>query len=194
MTNAELAILSLIVEQPRYGYEIEKVIEERGMREWTEVGFSSIYYVLKKLEGAELVHGRLQQQAGRGPARKVYRVTDEGRAAWHEGTIEALSMPQRCYMPFQLGLANLPGLSRADGVTAVERYRERLAQQRDQLRARYQGEGFETPHHVRAMFELSLALIEAEIAWIEQFIFALREDQVPSALESARHLQVRKKK
>ena len=54
MTNAELAILSLVVEQPRHGYEIERVIGERGMREWTEVGFSTIYSLLKKLEGAEI--------------------------------------------------------------------------------------------------------------------------------------------
>ena len=53
MTNAELAILSLIGESPRHGYEIEQVIEARGMREWTEIGFSSIYYLLKKLEKAD---------------------------------------------------------------------------------------------------------------------------------------------
>ena len=46
MTSAEFAILTLIVEQPRHGYEIEQVIEQRGMRQWTEVGFSSIYYLL----------------------------------------------------------------------------------------------------------------------------------------------------
>jgi len=31
MTNAELAVLSLIAEQPRHGYEIEQVIEERAL-------------------------------------------------------------------------------------------------------------------------------------------------------------------
>ena len=35
MTNAELAVLSLVAEKPRHGYEIEQVIEERGMRDWT---------------------------------------------------------------------------------------------------------------------------------------------------------------
>ena len=50
MTNPELAILSLIAEKPRHGYDIEQVIEARGMREWTEIGFSSIYYLLNKLE------------------------------------------------------------------------------------------------------------------------------------------------
>jgi len=32
MTNAELAILSLIVEKSRHGYEIDQVIEAREMR------------------------------------------------------------------------------------------------------------------------------------------------------------------
>ncbi|HUV26505.1 MAG TPA: PadR family transcriptional regulator, partial [Anaerolineales bacterium] len=61
MTNAELAILSLIAEQPRHGYDIEQVIEARGMREWTEIGFSSIYYLLNKLEKDGMIESHLQQ-------------------------------------------------------------------------------------------------------------------------------------
>ena len=179
MTNAELAILSLIVEKPRHGYEIEQVIEERGMREWTEVGFSSIYYILKKLESAGLLHGRLEQQAGRGPARKVYAVTDPGRAAWHKAAVEALSTQQRPNMPFQLGLANLPGLEIDECVTAVRQYRDKLVQQRDHVRGRNQQEGEKAPLHVKAMFDLSLTLIEAELGWIEGFIDELSADQVP---------------
>src|SRR4030042_1259702 len=109
MTNAELAILSLVGEQPRHGYEIEQVIEERGMRDWTEVGFSSIYYLLKKLEQEGLVEGRLEV-AERGPARKVYHPTPAGWEAMHAGVLEALSVPQRAYPPLQLGLSNLPGI------------------------------------------------------------------------------------
>jgi DNA-binding PadR family transcriptional regulator len=179
MTNAELAILSLVVEQRRHGYEIEQVIEQRGMREWTDVGFSSIYYILKKLESAGLVDGRLEQQAGRGPARKVYAVTEDGRAAWHAATVEVLSTPQRPNMPLQLGLANLPGLTKSERVTAVRQYRDRLAQQRDHVRARYQQEGQAPPHHVKAMFDHSLTLMEAQLAWIEGFIDELSADKVP---------------
>ena len=54
MTEAELAVLSLLIETPRHRYQIEQVIEERGMREWTAVGFSSIYYLLRKLEKKNL--------------------------------------------------------------------------------------------------------------------------------------------
>ena len=178
MTNAKLAILSLVVEQPRHGYEIEQVIEQRGMRECADVGFSSIYYILKKLENAGLIDGRLEQQAGRGPARKVYAVTETGRAAWHAATVEALSTPQRPNMLLQLGLVNLPGLTRGERVTAMRHYRDRLAQQRDHVRTRYQQEGQTPPLHVKAMFDHSLTLMEAELAWVEQFLDELSSGQV----------------
>jgi len=78
MTNAELAILSLISETPRHGYEIEQIIEKRGMREWTEIGFSSIYYLLNKLEKAGQVESQLIPTQGRGSARRVYQITAGG--------------------------------------------------------------------------------------------------------------------
>ena len=110
MTNAELAILSLVAEQPMHGYQIEQVIEQRGMREWTEIGFSSIYYLLKKLEGKKLVEGQLEETE-RGPARKVYHITQAGECALPTAMIEALSEPQRQYSNFPLGLGNLPVVS-----------------------------------------------------------------------------------
>jgi DNA-binding PadR family transcriptional regulator len=70
MTNAELVLLNLIAEQPRHGYDIEQAIEERGMREWTEIGFSSIYYMLRKLRREKLIEGKLEETSS-GPARKV---------------------------------------------------------------------------------------------------------------------------
>ena len=55
LTDAELLLLGLVAEMPRHGYELDQVIEERGMREWTQIGFSSIYFVLGKLQKLGLV-------------------------------------------------------------------------------------------------------------------------------------------
>ncbi|MEQ9246341.1 MAG: PadR family transcriptional regulator, partial [Nitratireductor sp.] len=55
LTDAELLLLGLVAEMPRHGYELEQIIDTRGMREWTQVGFSSIYFVLGKLEKSGLV-------------------------------------------------------------------------------------------------------------------------------------------
>lgn len=58
----EELILGLLAEQPRHGYQIEKLIEDREMRRWTEVGFSSIYYVLDKLEKKSLLKVHQQKE------------------------------------------------------------------------------------------------------------------------------------
>ncbi|MDX5348828.1 MAG: PadR family transcriptional regulator, partial [Hymenobacteraceae bacterium] len=69
------------------------VIETRNMRDWTEIGFSSIYHILNRLEKNDYLAACLEPSEGRGPARKVYEVTEHGRAAWHRATIEVLSNP-----------------------------------------------------------------------------------------------------
>ena len=173
MTNAELAILSLVAERPRYGYEIEQVIEERGMREWTEVGFSSIYYLLKKLERKGLVEGRLEE-AERGPARKVYQATPAGMEARHGALLEALSVPSPCYPPLQLGLANLPGIPQDEAVAALQQYRAALEERQAHVQAGWDRQK-PLPYFVEAMFDYSITLIEAEKGWIEKLIRRIEE-------------------
>ena len=174
MTNAELAILTLVAERPRHGYEIEQVIAERGMREWTEIGFSSIYYLLKKLERDGLIEGKLEE-AQRGPARKVYRLTPPGGEALHHGVLEALSVPQRGYPSVLLGLSSLPAVPVPQAVDALRKYRAALMDRQTQLRERWSNQQ-PLPYFVDALFTYSLALLETEIKWIADFITQLEEE------------------
>jgi DNA-binding PadR family transcriptional regulator len=50
LSDVELTLLSLVAEGPRYGSEIEQLIERRGLREWLIVGRDSFYYILYRLE------------------------------------------------------------------------------------------------------------------------------------------------
>jgi len=138
MTDAELAVLSLVVETPRHAYEIERVIAERGMRDWTDIGFSSIYYLLTKMAQAGLVEGRLERATGKGPARRVFAPTPEGFAAWTEASLAALGTPT-AKMPFLLGLTNLGGLPHDRALEAARACRaaldERLSEVREKRRA-----------------------------------------------------------
>ncbi len=174
MTNAELAILSLIAEQPRHGYGVEQVIEERGMREWTEIGFSSIYYLLKKLEREGLIEGQLEK-AERGPARKVYHLTPAGREALRAGVLNALSVPRRRYSPLQLGLADLPGIPPGEALAALQEYCDALAARLEHVQVRRESQR-PLPYFVDAMFDHSITMIRAELEWITQFMSQL-EDQ-----------------
>jgi len=174
MTNAELAILSLVAEAPRHGYQIEQVIEERGMREWTEVGFSSIYYLLNKLEKDGLVESRTERQAGRGPARKVYHITPAGEEELRAGVRDALSTPHRCYSSLQLGLANLTSIPKAEALAGLSQYRDALAARLEHVEATRESQQ-PLPYFVEAMFSHSITMIEAELRWITQFISQLAD-------------------
>src|SRR5215468_3556014 len=175
MTNAELAILSLIAEQPRHGYEIEQVIQERGMRDWTEIGFSSIYYLLKKLEKAGWVSSQLDAENEQGPARRVYAITDAGRLTWYEATLDVLTNPRPIYDPFQLGLANLPGIPPEEAIHALAQYRDQMQARLDYMKTQWERSGAPPPDNVNAMFDLSVTIISAEVAWLEQFIQRLEQ-------------------
>lgn len=176
MTNAELAILGLVVEEPRHGYEIEQVIEERGMREWTEIGFSSIYYLLKKLQREGLVEGTLEE-AERGPARKVYRTTAAGREALVAGTLEALSVPKRCYSPLLLGLSHLPAIPPAGARAALEEYRAALVQRLQNVQEDWDRKR-PLPYSVDAMFDHSLTMVRTELRWVDEFMQRMEAEHV----------------
>ena len=169
MTNAELAILSLVAESPRHGYEIEQIIEERGMREWTEIGFSSIYYLLKKLEKMDFVVSELIPTLGRGKARRVYEVTDEGQTALREATLEALSHPKQSYPAILLGIANLPILDGNQAQSALESYLEGVEERLGHISAQVEVQS-PLPDHVQYLFDHSLMMLEAEKSWVEETI------------------------
>ena len=168
MTNAELAVLSLVVETPRHAYEIEQVVAERGMRDWTDVGFSSIYYVLGKMERAGLVEGHSDDTASKGPARRVYSPTPKGFSVWTEASLAALSTTQ-AKMPFLLGLANLPGLPADRALEAARACQavldERLRAVRAKRRSLEQVEWF-----VDEVFDYSEHSLQSGRDWVAAFV------------------------
>ena len=178
MTNSELAILTLLSEHPRHGYEIEQVLAERGFREWTELAFSSIYYLLKKLEQRGWVVSQPEQVESR-PSRRVYQLTAAGAAALREAALQALSDPQPGGADFLLGLANLPLLSPAEIETALQSYQACLASKIAALRVKQDDPLAHLPSHARAMFDLSLARLQAELDWAAGFLARMKNRQEP---------------
>jgi DNA-binding PadR family transcriptional regulator len=172
MTNAELAILGLLVEQPRHGYEIERVIAERGMRDWTDVGFSSIYYVLGRLERAGLVAALAGVRHIGGPARKVYAPTSAGQLAWTDASLAILSVPAAGNRPFLLGLAAVAGLPADRSVQAIRAYRDALDARLAALTKRHVAIS-EPPWFVEALFDYSFRMIRSERAWAASFVRTL---------------------
>jgi DNA-binding PadR family transcriptional regulator len=175
LTQAELAVLSLVAEEPRHGYQVEQLIEQRGMRAWTEISFSSIYFLLNKLEKRKLIQSHLEPAAERGPARKVYQATPAGHRALFSAVNEALSVPRPAMTPFLLGLGNLPVLPPEQALAALEQYRAGLAERLAAMEASRAAQQ-PLPYFVDAMFGYSKALIQAEQAWVEGFVATVQKE------------------
>jgi DNA-binding PadR family transcriptional regulator len=170
MTDLEFTLLGLLAEHPRHGYDIEQTIEARNMRDWADIGFSSIYYILKKLEKRGLVNVTLAPAEGRGPLRKIYQLTEEGKRAFKQQLAETLATPVNRYSPFLLGLANLPALPSQQAQAALQTYASAQRANQSDTQARQDQLPPGTPAHVQAMFDLSQALINAELGWLDDFL------------------------
>jgi len=175
LTPAELALLSLLAEKPSYGYELESLIETRGMRNWTAIGFSSIYYLLRKLERKGFVSSEERRHSGAGKARVVYSIVPAGRRALQRGVRRALSNPQPAPPVFLLGLANLPLLEQEQILADLDQYLNALDQRQDSWEADRSVLG-ELPYFVQAMFDFSQAMLDAERTWVRAFRARMEKD------------------
>src|SRR4030095_10226751 len=93
--SAELLILSLVEDQPRHGYDIGNLIEQRSKGR-LRFNVASLYPLLYRLEKRRWIQGRWVEKAGK-RRRRYYRLTAEGkkvlaaqRHSWQE-FVEAIN-------------------------------------------------------------------------------------------------------
>jgi DNA-binding PadR family transcriptional regulator len=173
MTDSELTILSLVSEKPSMGHEIQQSIDERGLREWLTIGFSSVYYILNKLEKQNLISSVLRQER-RGPARKIYTISEAGRGVLQTAVSHLLSQPRSLGSGFELGLANLHALKPHQVYRELSYHRDDLKYQlalvEKSWERRQSDEAESLAEHISALYTHSIAIMRAEIEWLEQFI------------------------
>ncbi|MCJ7782081.1 MAG: PadR family transcriptional regulator [Acidimicrobiia bacterium] len=81
----DMCLLSLIDEEPSYGYEMAAKLNERGVK---LVSDGSIYPTLSRLQRAGLVEGYFVEAHGSGPPRKYYRIVKPGTVRLREWSTE----------------------------------------------------------------------------------------------------------
>jgi PadR family transcriptional regulator PadR len=75
--TAELVVLAFLDDEPRHGYELTQLIEERSGGALT-FNFASLYATLYKLEERRWIKGRWVERAGQ-RRRRYYAITAAGR-------------------------------------------------------------------------------------------------------------------
>lgn len=177
MNNKELALHGLLSEGPKYGYQLEGDIEARGMREWTEIGFSSIYYLLNKSEARGWITSTLEGST-KGPHRKRYALTEAGWSALRQGVTQRLANPAPNSGEFDLALAFMFILPPEQITEALGAYQQNLQAGLAHVTQRWEQSGKgHLPDNVEALFAHSLHRIQCELDWVSTFIQSRKEKQ-----------------
>jgi DNA-binding PadR family transcriptional regulator len=121
ISNREAALLGLLCERPMYAYEIEKIIEERNMRYWTEISFSTLYYELKKLEEKQLVTSKTKLSE-KNVAKKIYTITSQGIKVMKEKVKKLLSEIEKKTWQIDLGMANICMINKKETIESFTKY------------------------------------------------------------------------
>jgi len=178
--NADVALLGLLSEEPKHPWQIDKDVEWRDMRFWTDLSQSTIYRQLRALKKAGLVTAREEKAEGR--LRKVYSATDAGRAALRERLRELLSEPEHLKWRVDLGTSNLDLLPPEEALEALARYRVKLE---ENVKCYHELEQFlidsGCPVHRLALARRPIRLYEGEIRWLDEYVAELTANPAGSA-------------
>lgn len=176
ISDIEAAILGLLYEHHHYAYRLDHIIKKRGMRNWTDIGFSSIYYVLKRLEERKFVESKLRANEGK-PSRKVYYITEEGQKAMQEKVEDVLSENKKQISSFDLGMANIDVLRPEESLNSLNNYLKSTDKRIEFLEESIaMHEDINSPYNVIALFTRPLAILKAEKTWVENFIQKIKEN------------------
>jgi DNA-binding PadR family transcriptional regulator len=170
LTTPDLVLLSLLAEEPMYGYQVNAVLEARNIRDWAAVSRPQIYYSLDKLTAAGLITVVADAGTGAGPERRVFRTTDRGRRGLAEALADQRWTTDRSRPAFLTFLAlswqALPGVFQRQ----LERRRAFLEGERTREEATLDDVLHEVghPHHEAVwMLKLMIAEIKTELQWLD---------------------------
>jgi DNA-binding PadR family transcriptional regulator len=165
----DFAILGLLRDQPRHGYELKRALGGLGF--W-QVSFGSLYPALRRLEkkgSIEATKGQSRSNSGR---RKAYRMTTTGR---DEFAAMLADVPDgyESDRGFQLRLAFFAHLDPKERIRVLEDRRMALSTRLRGDRTSFLGArniGSDTDRYRLALMERRVHSTEADIAWLDELI------------------------
>lgn len=171
MTDPPLAdsgflVLALLAEGDTHGYDIVKLVDNRGFRLWTRLQRSTIYNTLTQLENDGLISVRVT--AGEGADRKVYRITGAGTARLRAEGVRHLADPAHPRNEIDLGIYALPFLTKDEANHALAVCLDNLRVRREFLRERLAWCRENDLQLPGLAFERPLLALDAEIRWLER--------------------------
>jgi DNA-binding PadR family transcriptional regulator len=127
-TKIDLLLLGLLLDRPMHGYELYQQIQAEGIDDWFNVSMAGVYYSLGKLRDQGLV-AESRQRGKRSARKSIYRLTEEGRAAFF-GAMKAQATNQdEVYLDYDLIIYMLNKLPLKQALSLLEQHQTSLTDQ-----------------------------------------------------------------
>src|SRR6476620_5779189 len=174
----ELALLGLLREAPVHGYELRKqlVLRLGGLRAYS---YGSLYPALRRLTRAGLIveeSGQMGQPAKR--ARKVYRITAEGKERFDEMRAEA-GPHAWDDEGFGVHLAFFASTPTETRMRILEGRRRCVEERREGMRSALAKAGEQIDRYTRQLQQLGLDACEREVRWLNELIENEKKESGP---------------
>ncbi|GAA4872507.1 hypothetical protein GCM10023310_60190 [Paenibacillus vulneris] len=173
LSNVEFILLQLVAECRHVsGYDIMKMVNHRGYREWANIGTTSIYTGLKKLSTKGwIVSDGPDSKFGKGPVPTQFALTESGMNRLKNEIVDSLSSSRERDIRFDLGLAALPLIGKDEAIAALRARLDFLRAAETKIRQKYEAQGCDhLPLNVRALFLHPIILIDSERKFVSNLI------------------------
>jgi len=185
LKHRAFVILGLISEKMHEGgchaYDINKRIEDRGMRDWTNIGldfsFSTIYRTLDRLENDKLVDSYEEEIDNR--ARKTYRITDFGYDVLRKRVYEVLkNFIGRNDKDFYVAFSMFPILNTEELTEAISNSIENIRKHKEELASMLKENLMQFPNmpiNVTGLFIHPIKILGADIDFLELVLNEIKQ-------------------
>ena len=166
-----LAVLSYLSAQSMHPYELGRVLREHNDDRSIKFNHGSLYMVVEQLARAGFIVAQETTRHGARPERTVYALTDSGRIELRDWLRELVETPRHEYPHFLAALSFIAALPPGEVVELLRRRLTRLTKERAEIRQMIETTLNSGVHPLfQVEEEYRLALLEAESAFVDQFI------------------------
>ena len=168
LSHKQFVVLGLVAETPSHAYSINQRIEDRGMRDWTAIGKSSIYRIMTELENINLVEYYEEEVDHR--KRKVYTITDYGAKILKEKVYNVIKgFIGKNDEDFYVAFSMLPLLSTEQIIEALSYSIKTMKSHKLELESMLKVD-LKYPINVSGLFIHPIKILETDILFLEWVI------------------------
>ncbi|MHA1946644.1 MAG: hypothetical protein ACXAC6_13830 [Candidatus Hodarchaeales archaeon] len=190
LSDKQFLILGMVGHSPYdelgiSGTNLNELIEKRNVKDWTNLSFSSIYYVLNQLVSKKLIKTKgtknsASTQSEVGAPQKVFLVTSKGKEVLKKTVIDYFKRSNLTYKEMNLALASAYVFKENELLDILYVQRDLLEERMSKVRIRYTEDKTEEsenkmPIHVWGLFRYAFGMLNARKKFLNELIIKIEE-------------------